>query len=298
MPLRHVVHRHVHALEHGGQHGAGLDVVLVAVHANGQLAAVLGRLVNADASAAGSRKNHVRALGKLRLGQLTATGRVVPGSAGGAGHVGKHLGLGVRPLGALLVAALEAANQRDVHAAHKTDLTGLAGHGRHRAHQEAALVLFEDQRLHIGQLDLVVDDGKVEFRELLGDFLHARSHAEGHSDDGAGALLGHAAQGLLALRLIGDLKLEVLFAGLFLPLFHAVVGGFVERLVKFATHVEHDRWFGRGREARSQGCGQDSQTGIHHQFHGGSLSKVGGHHQGKKSGAGCLRFNIDGRGRA
>ena len=60
-------------------------------------------------------------------------------------------------------------------------------------------MLLEHQGLNIGQLHLVIDDREIEFGEFFGDFFNARGHAERHGDDRAGALLGHAAQGLLAL---------------------------------------------------------------------------------------------------
>src|SRR5882762_6555728 len=56
-----VVDRQVDALQHRGQHGAGLQVVLVAVDADRQLAIVLRRLIDADAGAAGGRIDHVGA---------------------------------------------------------------------------------------------------------------------------------------------------------------------------------------------------------------------------------------------
>jgi hypothetical protein len=154
-------------------------------------------------------RHDVGTLGELRLGQFTAARRVVPGRAGGPGHVAEHLGLGIGELGALLVAALELADQRDVHAADKTDLAGLAGHGGHHADQEAAFLLLEHDRLHVGQLDHHVDDAELELGEFLGDLLDGGGLTEAHGDDGAGALLGHASHRLLALRFVGYLELQV-----------------------------------------------------------------------------------------
>ena len=60
-------------------------------------------------------------------GQLGAACRVVPGGGRGAGHVAADLHTRIGVLGALFVAALELADQRDVHAAHEAHLAGLAG---------------------------------------------------------------------------------------------------------------------------------------------------------------------------
>ena len=174
-------------------------MVLVAVDADGELAAVLGGLVNTGAGAAGRRKHDVRTLGKLGLGQFTTTRRVVPGRARGAGHVAEDFGLGINKFGALLVAALELADQRNVHATDKAHLAGLAGHGCQGADQEAALMLLEYHRLDVGLIDHHVHDGEFELGEFLGDFLDARGLAKADADDGAGAALCHAPGGLLAL---------------------------------------------------------------------------------------------------
>mmetsp|Transcript_26286 Transcript_26286/g.62295 ORF Transcript_26286/g.62295 Transcript_26286/m.62295 type:complete len:225 (+) Transcript_26286:421-1095(+) len=216
-------------------------MVLVAVHADGQLAGVLGRLVDAHAGAAGRGEDDVRALGELGLGQFTAAGRVIPGGRGGARHVREHLDLGVGRLGALLVAALEFADQRNVHAADEADLVGLGGQRGHRADQIAALMLLEQHRLHIGQVDLCIDDRELGLGEVLGHLLQRRGLGKADADDGAGALLGHAADGLHALRVVADLELEIGLAGLLLPLLGTGIAGLVEGFVELAAHVEDHR---------------------------------------------------------
>ena len=228
MGLGHVVDGNVHPLEHRGQHGAGLQVVLVAIHPNGQFATILGSLVHTHAGATGGCENYVSAFGKLGFGQFTAACRVVPGSASGASHVAEDFGFGVAKLSALLVTTLELADQRYVHATYKTDLASLAGHGSHHAYQKAAFLFLEHHRLHIGQVHHHVDDGKVQFREVFGYLFNRRRLAEAHRDDGAGTFFGHAADRLLALGFIGNFELQVGLAGFFLPAFHAVVRGFIE----------------------------------------------------------------------
>jgi hypothetical protein len=109
--------------------------------------------------------------------------------------------------------------------------------------------------LHVGQLDHRVDDGELQLREFLGHLLDGAALREAHADDRVGAALGHAAHGLLALRRVADLEVQVGLAGLLLPALGAVVGGLVERLVELAAHVVDDGGLGLG------GGGQQASGG-------------------------------------
>ena len=60
-----------------------------------------------------------------------------------------------------------------------------------------------------------------------GDLLQGRGLGETDADDGIGAPLGHAADGLHALGVVADLELEVGLAGLLLPLLGPLVAGLV-----------------------------------------------------------------------
>ena len=269
--LGHVVHRHIHTLEHGGQHGAGVQVVLVAVHANGQFARVFGGLIHAHTGATGGGKHHVHAPVELGFGQLTAPGWVVPGRTGGAGHVGDHLCFGIGGFGTLLVSTLEFSDQRYVHAPHKTNLAGFAGLGRHHTHEVAALLLLEDDRLHVGQVDHHVDDGELELGKLFRHFFDAGSLPETDANDGTGAALSHAPDGLLALGFVGNFKVEVLATRFFFPALHAFVSGLVERFVELASHVKHDGRLGMGVQGSSTQGGNGAQFESGKQGHGSGL---------------------------
>ena len=72
-----------------------MQAVLVAVHADAELAGISRCLKNTDAGAAGRVIDNVSAAVELRLGQLTTLDRVVPGRAGGAGHVFEDFGVGL-----------------------------------------------------------------------------------------------------------------------------------------------------------------------------------------------------------
>jgi hypothetical protein len=88
----------------------------------------------------------------------------------------------------------------------------------------------------------------------------------GH-DDRVAAVLGEAAQRLLALRSVGDLELDIFDAGLGLELLGAVIGGLVERLVELAAQVEQQRRLVL-REGRSGiASGQKAKNDFFHVIH-------------------------------
>ena len=60
--LEYLVGRNVHALEHGGQHISGLEVVLVFVHTDGEFVVVRRRLQHPQSGAACRGINDVRAI--------------------------------------------------------------------------------------------------------------------------------------------------------------------------------------------------------------------------------------------
>src|SRR3546814_19667702 len=78
---------------------------------------------------------------ELALGELGATRRIVPRGRRGAGHVLHHLDVAADVLGALLIAAGELADQRDVHAADEDALAGLRLHGGEHADMAGAPML-------------------------------------------------------------------------------------------------------------------------------------------------------------
>ena len=232
-------------LDHGGQHGARLQVVLVGIHADGQLAFILGSLIDTDTGTAGGGIDNVGALGELGLGEFRTLGRVGEGGRGGAGHVLVDVDLRIDVLGALLIAALELADQRDVHAAHEADLAGLGGDGCQGTHQEGTFMLLEDEGLDVRLVDHHVDDGELGFRELGGNLLYRRAHVEADGDDGAVATAGQTTQTLLALGFVLGLELLDLDAFVLVVDFDAVAEhGFVEGLVEFASGVIDDGGLG------------------------------------------------------
>ena len=240
-----LVRGQTHGLDHGGQHGARLQVVLVGIHTDGQLAFVLGSLIDTDPGATGGGIDHIGALGELGLGQFCTLGRVGEGCRGGAGHVLIDVDLRIDVLGALLIAALELADQRDVHAAHEADLAGLGGDGCQGTHQEGTFMLLEDEGLDVRLVDHHVDDGELGVRELGGDFLYCGTHVEADGDDGAVATAGQTTQALLALGFVLGFELLDLDAFVLVVDFDAVAEhGFVEGLVEFACGVIDDGGLG------------------------------------------------------
>ena len=204
-------------------------MVLVGVHTDGKLAAVLGCLIDTDTGTAGCGVNHVSAFGELGLGQLGTFGRVSKRGRGRARHVLEHFDLRIDVLGALLVAALELADQRDVHAAHETDLAGFGGDGSQCAHQEGTFMLLEDDGLDVRLVDHHVDDGELGFREFGRNLLYRRTHVETDRHDRAVATAGQTTQTLLALGFVLGLKLFDLYPFVLVVKLDAVTEhGFVE----------------------------------------------------------------------
>jgi hypothetical protein len=169
--------------------------------------------------------------------------------------------------------ALEATDQRDVHAADETDLAALGGEGRQHADQERALLLLEGDGLHVGQRHHHVDDGEVHVGEFLGDLLEGDGLREADGDDRILATLGKAAMRLLELRLVAGLELGNGDAGFLVEALGALAHAFVEGFVELATRRVDDGGLGDVlRGGGSQGsCGEqrDQQSGP--EFHGSSL---------------------------
>ncbi len=103
-------------------------------------------------------------------------------------------------------------------------------------------MLLEGDRLHVRQIDNCIDDGEVDVRILGRDGLERCGVLKAHDHHDIGARADHPAHCLVALRLLGDLELEILDAGLFFEPLCAVIGSLVERLVELAAHVEDDSW--------------------------------------------------------
>src|SRR5690606_11332641 len=152
----------------------GMQVVLVGIDADREFLVVGGSLEHADTGRTGCRVNHVRALIDLVFGKLAAAHRVVPGSAGGAGHVLEDFDLVVGSLGALSVTTSELAEQRNVHAADKPDLAGLGSHAGQQTDEVRTFVLLVDDRADVRQFNDGIDDHELGVGEFGGNLFHGR----------------------------------------------------------------------------------------------------------------------------
>ncbi len=79
-------------------------------------------------------------------------------------------------------------------------------------------MFLEHDRLDVRQIHYHVDDRELELRVFLCDLFDGRGLREAGCDDRAVALVGEVADRLLALRLVGDFELAILYAGLRLEL--------------------------------------------------------------------------------
>src|SRR5215213_3612566 len=184
--------------------------------------------------------DHVGAAVDLALGEFAALYGFVARSTRRAGHVLKHFRVLLGVLDALDVAAGELPDERDVHPAYESDLVGLGGLGREEADQERALVLLEDDRLHVRLLDDRVDDGELHVRELVRHLLQGRLLAESDGEDRTEAVAGEAAQRLLALGVVLGFEIPVLGAGLLLEALSPGGDPLVEGLIELAAEIVDD----------------------------------------------------------
>ena len=213
------------------------------------LARVGRGLEHALAGRARRRVDDVRPAVDLRLGELAAFDRVVPGGGRGAGHVGDDFVAALRILDALGIAAFEGRDQRNIHAADETDLAGLGRLSRDHAHQERAFLRFEHHGLDVGLVDDRVDDRKLGVGEFFGDLAErGRPCKPGHQDR-AESVLGELAQDLLALRIVLDLEVAEGDARLLRELGGAVEDAFVEGFVELAAEIVDYRGLDVGRMA-------------------------------------------------
>ena len=202
--------------------------VLVGVNANAELVFVFDCLQRAHATATGSGKHHVNAAVHLRAGQLATFGGVAPGGRRGAHHVLRHFNFGINRLDALGIAAAKGADQRYIHAAHKTHFLGFGRQRGCHTHKVRAFLLLEGNRADVVTRHHGIHNHEFDFGEFLGDGLDRLGQGEPDGHHQVNILAGHLAQHLLALRVGGDLRLEVANFGGFLEAFRTFVGGLVE----------------------------------------------------------------------
>ena len=228
-------------------------MVLIGVDADAETARVRRRLEHAESGAAGSLKDHLGTPVELGLRQLSALDGVVPGRARRPRHVLKHPYVGVGMARAQHVTTGEPADQRNVHAAHESDLAALGRHRGQDTDDEGAFMLPEDNRLHVGLVDDRVDDGEAGLGELGRDLLQGGGVLEAHCQDGVLAPAGEVAQRLHALGVVLHLELPELDSGVGRKLRGAVVHALVEGLVELAAQVIHDTRLDVGRGGGATG---------------------------------------------
>src|SRR5271155_1025125 len=115
-------------------------------------------------------------------------------------------------------------------------------------------MLLEYDRLDVGQIDHIIDDAEFGLGVFRRDFFQRSLPGEADGHDRRETILGELAQDLLALRLVLDLKIAEIDAGLLLELCRAVEHALVERLVELAAKIiKNGRLDGVGRVGRDGG---------------------------------------------
>ena len=249
-----------------------MQVVLVAVNADGKHLVVGSGLQNAHACAASGRVNHVCALGFLRQCQLGALHRIVPSGRCCACHVGKNCHISILRFRTLCVATSKVADQRDVHAADEADSACLGRHRRSYTNKVRALLFSENYRAHVWCVDNHVDDLELCVWIVASHFFKRCCEREASHDDRVVAVLSKAAQRLLALCVGLKLYFVEGAASLIRPTLCASEGRFVERFVELAAKVENDR---RISKCYARGKGQCSRRAKHFMHKGHKVSLPG-----------------------
>src|SRR5690606_3676705 len=115
-----------------------------------------------------------------------------------------------------------------------------------------------------------VDDGEVGFWELFCHDLERRGPGETGHHDRVATVFGKAAQGLLALCVVGDLELDIFNAGLALELLGTVERSLVEGLVELAAEIKQQTRlyiFLREGTGAHRSRGQKAQNKTLHMIH-------------------------------
>ena len=115
-------------------------------------------------------------------------------------------------------------------------------------------MLLEHDRLDVGQVDDVIDNAEFRLGIFRRDLLQRGLPGEADGHDRREAVLGELAQDLLALRLVLDLEIAEIDAGLLLEPCRAVEHALVERFVELAAKIIKNGGLNRvGRIGRGGG---------------------------------------------
>ena len=190
----------------------------------------------------------------MRDGEFFSFGRIVPGLAGDSDEIGDNRDLGIDLFCAGFIPHLEAANQRNIHAANESNFSGPAGQGRDGTDEVSAFVLLEHEAADIGGVHLGVHDRKMFLWKLGGDFFDRFLLGEPDADDEIEITFRKSLEHRLEGVVIGGFDVFEKNAELILSLSGAFVSGGVERFVVLAAAIEHeaDPEFGGGKMERQE----------------------------------------------
>src|SRR5688572_3030025 len=136
-----------------------------------------------ETGVAGSGKDHISALADLGQRQLFAFARIVPGRISVTDEIPDYADVWINSLRALLVAFCETVDQTDIHSAEKSDCSGARRFRGENADKIRTFMLFENERRHIWQLALTVDDRKLNVRIVFRYLFHDRRLRKTDADD-------------------------------------------------------------------------------------------------------------------
>ncbi len=165
---------------------------------------------------------------------------IVPRRVGHAHVIVDDADLRIHAPGAFRVAHLEFPDQRDVHAADEAQDAGLRRARRDQPDEIRPLVLLENERCHVREVDEAVDDREIDVRIILRDALHDRRLREADTDDQIVAAFREGAHRGLDRGRVARLDVPQDDRKVLRRALDAFPGGGVERAVVLASDVEDD----------------------------------------------------------
>src|SRR3569832_973164 len=236
--------RVIDPLDHAGLDAARRHGVLIAIDTDRAQPALARRREHAVAGLARRREDDVGALLVLRRAELLAERRIRERLWLGARVRRQHAARRTHVVNTGLVARLELAEQRNLHAADKPDRVRARRQPCDRADQERTLVLAKPQPREVRELrraraGRVVDARKLHVGELLGQLLEVRPEDEPDADHEVDMTRRERAQRALASVALGRLDELDVHPELVVRAQEAAVRRGVERLVVLTADVEH-----------------------------------------------------------
>ena len=253
-----VVHRSAHTFDHRRQYESRCFGILIGVDTDSVMpfAHRTRGLEHAESGRTAGVKNHIYTLLVLTEREFFALAWIAKRFGSDTGVLRDHGTIGTDMFHARFVSRFEFMNERDVHAAKKSDLPGAAHQRSHRADEERAFLFAEFQRGNVRRRrndvalriarEREVDACKVDVRVFLCERRQIIAEDKSNAEHEAAPLGGQQSQSRFTIRAVprlDELDARVEMSGRAVGTNECAV---VERLVAASAHVENDADRGAG----------------------------------------------------